>query len=226
MPAHSAQTAVWDWPVRLFHWLIVLLIPMMWWTAEEGIMDWHRRLGLLLFGLVLFRLIWGLFGSWTARFLPMLVRLRDIPRYIFTLSRAKHRPSFGHNPVGVLSVFALLSLLSVQIGTGLFSVDVDGLESGPLAVLVSFKTGRLLADIHEISFDLLVIFIALHITAILLYRFVLKDRLIKPMVTGSRPSADFASAPLPAPAVKTRLGHLIVSATIAAVGVYAVLEAG
>ncbi len=61
MAAARKPVLVWDWTVRLFHWLIVLLIPLMWWTAEEGMMDWHRRMGTTLLALVIFRLIWGLF---------------------------------------------------------------------------------------------------------------------------------------------------------------------
>lgn len=223
MTADSRSVLVWDWPVRLFHWSIVLLIPVLWWTAEEGYMDWHRRCGLTMFGLVIFRLIWGLAGSWTARFLPMLRRIRSIPTYLRELRSGSHNPVFGHNPMGVLSVFALLLMLSVQVSTGLFAVDVDGLESGPLAVLVSFETGREVADIHEMNFDLLAIFIGLHIAAILTYRFWLKDQLIGPMINGRRPRSDFAADAV----IPNRASPIVlaVAILIALASVYAVLNA-
>lgn len=186
-------------------------------------MDWHRRCGLTMFGLVIFRLIWGLAGSWTARFLPMLRRIRSIPTYLRELRSGSHNPVFGHNPMGVLSVFALLLMLSVQVSTGLFAVDVDGLESGPLAVLVSFETGREVADIHEMNFDLLAIFIGLHIAAILTYRFWLKDQLIGPMINGWRPRSDFATDAV----IPNRASPIVlaVAILIALAGVYAVLNA-
>ncbi|QTD55875.1 cytochrome b/b6 domain-containing protein [Parasphingorhabdus cellanae] len=220
MTSKAGQTLVWDWTIRLFHWLIVLLLPLMWWTAEEGMMDWHRRLGLTLFAVILFRLIWGIIGSWTARFVPMIKRLAAVPAYVRDLFAGRHRPSFGHSPLGSLSVFALLAALSVQVGTGLFTVDVDGLESGPLSILISFSTGRDIADIHELNFDILVALIALHIVAIAIYRWVLKDNLIRPMVTGHRNDVE------PASVVNVRPVALIASIAIVAGSLYAVMNAG
>ena len=223
MTADSQSVLVWDWPVRLFHWAMVLLIPALWWTAEEGYMDWHRRFGLTMLGLVIFRLVWGVAGSWTARFLPMLRRIASTPAYLRELRSGAHKPVFGHNPMGVLSVFALLLMLSIQVGTGLFAVDVDGLESGPLAVLVSFDTGREVAEIHEMNFDLLSILIGLHIAAILTYRFWLKDHLVAPMIGGSRPRSDFA--PGSVHPVRSNPVVLILAVLIAIAGVYAALNA-
>ncbi len=220
MTPGKAQNIVWDWTIRLFHWLIVLAIPLLWWTAEEGMMDWHRRLGLTMFTLILFRLIWGLVGTWTARFMPMVRRLKSLPGYVRDLLARNHKPSFGHSPIGTLSVFALLAALTIQVGTGLFSVDVDGLESGPLAILISFKIGRELADIHELNFDILIILIALHIAAIAVYRFVFKDNLVKPMVTGRRSDIDTVSE------IRVRPVALLVSVTIVAICLYAVMNAG
>ncbi len=160
-------------------------------------MDWHKSLGLTMFGLVLFRLIWGLIGTWTARFAPMIRRIGSLGSYVGQLRRKAHRASFGHSPLAVLSVFALLGALTIQVTTGLFSVDVDGLESGPLAVLVSFETGRQFADIHELNFNLLAALIALHVAAITFYHFVLKEKLVRPMITGRRSRVDFSDAQLP-----------------------------
>ena len=163
---------------------------------------------------------WGVIGSWTARFVPMLKRLGSVPRYVRDLFTGHHKPSFGHSPIGSLSVFALLAALSVQVGTGLFAVDVDGLESGPLSILVSFSTGRDIADIHELNFDILVALIALHIAAIAVYRLVLKDNLIRPMITGSRSDIE------PVSAVNVRPAALIASIAIVAGSLYAVMNAG
>ena len=74
MSAPNARVLVWDWTVRLFHWLLVLGVAAMWWTAEQHMMDWHRRIGLALLGLIVYRLVWGLIGPGTARFTRMLAR--------------------------------------------------------------------------------------------------------------------------------------------------------
>ena len=75
MTTGPERVMVWDGAVRLVHWMMVLLVPLLWWTAEQGHMDWHKRFGLVMFGLVLFRLLWGFLGTWTARFGPMLKRI-------------------------------------------------------------------------------------------------------------------------------------------------------
>ena len=190
MAGHN-RILVWDGALRLFHWSTVLLVAAMWWTAENGIMDWHKRMGMILLGLISFRLVWGLLGPRTARFTSWQIGPAAILGYLKGLTGGAHKPSFGHNPVGTLSVIAMLLALCVQVGTGLFSVDVDGLESGPLASLVSFEAGRQAAEIHETAFNLLVILIGLHIAAIVTYLVFFKDNLVRPMVTGRRASEDF-----------------------------------
>ncbi|MEO9469915.1 cytochrome b/b6 domain-containing protein [Parasphingorhabdus sp.] len=224
MTSDPAQRLVWDWSVRLFHWLIVLIVPLMWWTAEEGWMDWHRRLGVTMVGLVVFRLSWGLLGTWTARFLPMIRRLGSVGTYTGELRRRQHKPTFGHNPIGVLSVFAMLTTLLLQVSTGLFAVDVDGLESGPLAVFVSFDTGRELAEWHEFNFDVLATFITLHVAAIVTYQFILKDNIVRPMVSGRRNSSDFAADTTQD--ITMRPVRFLLAVSIAAACVFAILNAG
>ncbi|MEZ6001894.1 cytochrome b/b6 domain-containing protein [Hyphomonas sp.] len=189
--AGSTRILVWDGALRLFHWSAVLLVAAMWWTAENGIMDWHRRMGMILFGLLTFRIVWGLIGPQTARFGSWRIGPAAILGYIRNLRSGTHTPSFGHNPMGTLSVIAILAALFAQVGTGLFAVDVDGLESGPLATLVSFETGRLAAEIHETSFNILLALIVLHFAAIVTYLVFFKDNLVRPMVTGRRAASDF-----------------------------------
>jgi cytochrome b len=224
MTTEPARILVWDSAIRLVHWLMVVLVPLLWWTAEEGHMDWHKRLGLTMFGLVFFRLIWGLVGTWTARFVPMVRQIGSLSSYVGKLRNRKQGPAFGHNPLAVLSVFALLLALVTQVATGLFSVDVDGLESGPLAVLVSFETGRKFADVHEFNFNLLAALVGLHITAIAIYHFVLKEKLVIPMVTGRRSRADFSEAQLPEN--RLRLFPMIAVAVLSLVCVIAISNFG
>ncbi|KDA03913.1 MULTISPECIES: cytochrome b/b6 domain-containing protein [Hyphomonas] len=213
MPEPQKHVLVWDWTIRLFHWLIVLGVATMWWTAEQGMMDWHRRVGLVLLGLLTYRLVWGLIGPGTARLYRLVPSPRSLMTYVRDLLARRHTPHAGHNPVGSLSVIAMLLALATQVTTGLFSVDVDGLESGPLATKVSFETGRFFAEIHETSFNVLLALIALHIVAIAAYYLVFRDNLVRPMLTGRRSEADFA-APTPADAGASWL-RVLISAALA-----------
>jgi cytochrome b len=176
------RVRVWDVPTRLVHWLLVLLIPFSWWTAESGRLEWHRWSGYTLLGLVLFRLYWGFFGSSTARF----SRFVRGPRVIAGYLRGAWQATAGHNPLGALSVLGLLGLLLAQVLLGLFAIDVDGIESGPLSARVSFAAGRAAAGWHEAVFNVLMVLVALHVVAVLYYAWFRRQSLVSAMVTGSR----------------------------------------
>ena len=180
-PATSA--VVWDLPIRLFHWLIVVAIGVSWWSAEYRLMNVHRYSGYALLGLLIFRIYWGFVGSATARFGQFVRGPGAIARYI---KEPGSHTAPGHNPLGGYSVVAMLVLLVAQVTIGLFVTDIDGLESGPLSHLVSFETSRVLADAHEIIFNVLLTLIALHVAAILFYLFARRMNLIGAMITGKR----------------------------------------
>lgn len=188
--AGPPRVRVWDAPVRIVHWLIALAIPGLWWTAEHDQLDWHRRLGYAVLGLVVFRLIWGLVGASTARFSTFVRGPRAVATYAGQLVRGKTTPAIGHNPMGGWSVVALIGLVAVETGLGLFAVDVDGLESGPLSRFVSFDAGRFAAHWHHWLFNALLALIGLHLAAIAFYGMIKRDNLVGPMITGSRPASD------------------------------------
>lgn len=192
----SARARVWDLPTRLCHWGIALLIPLLWWSAEEGRLDIHIPAGLTMLGLVLFRLLWGLAGGSTARFAGFVRG----PRAILAYLKGEVPGSPGHNPLGAVSVVVMLAALVVQVGLGLFASDEDGLSPGPLAHFVSYDTSERITDLHESLFNLLLALIALHLAAILFYLIVRRRNLTGPMITG-RGAADPAEPALrPAPA--------------------------
>jgi cytochrome b len=172
---------VWDLPTRLFHWSLVLLVGLSWWTAETGRDALHLWFGYGVLFLILFRILWGFLGSSTARFSAFVRGPGAVVEYF----RNRFRwPLAGHAPLGALSVIALLVLLSVQVGTGLFAVDEDGLFGGPFAHLVSVAASDNVTDLHEEVFDWLLILIGLHVAAILVYRLALGRNLLGPMITG------------------------------------------
>jgi cytochrome b len=185
---------VWDLPTRLFHWAILAVVGFSWWSAETGHMDWHYRSGIVALQLVAFRLIWGFAGSRTARFTHFLRGPRAIAAYLRQPRDEPHLP--GHNPLGALSVVAMLLALAAQIVSGVFAVDVDGVVSGPLSHWLDFAQGRAAAQVHELSFTALQVLVALHVLAIVYYR-VRGRRLVVPMITGRDP--QIAAAPEGAP---------------------------
>lgn len=170
--------SVWDLPVRLVHWLLVLLIAFSWWTVHNDHTDWHIWSGIAILTLLIFRLLWGFVGSSTARWSSFIRGPRAIGAYL-----RGNWTGIGHTPLGALSVVALLAALAIQVGFGLFAEDEDGLYLGPLSRLVSTDTSDRIRDVHELWFNVVLGLVVLHIAAIIYYR--LRGRgLTKPMITG------------------------------------------
>jgi cytochrome b len=177
---------VWDLPIRLVHWLLVALLCFSWWTATESQMQWHRFSGYAIFTLVLFRIYWGFVGSATARFAQFVRGPAVTVNYFRSMFQRSSISVTGHNPLGGWNVVILLIVLLLQVLLGLFAVDVDGIESGPLSYSVSFETGRAVAKLHERLFHLLEVLIALHLAAILFYRFYKRQNLTAVMIVGTK----------------------------------------
>ena len=187
---------VWDWPVRLVHWMIVALLVTLVVTAEVGgnAMEWHIRAGETMLALVLFRVIWGFVGTRHARFSSFVRGPDAVLRYARSVVRPPHELHVGHNPLGGWMVIALLLLLLVQAGTGLFSND-DVLTEGPLVRFISKDLSDTISGFHIKNAWVIVALACAHIGAVLFYLLALKENLIAPMVHGSkRLPATHASA--------------------------------
>lgn len=171
---------LWDLPIRVFHWTLVPSVIAAITTAMIGgnWIVWHGRLGLLIVGLVSFRVMWGFFGSHYARFSQFFPTPAKIIAYLNGQWRGE-----GHNPLGALSVLGLLTILAVQAGTGLFTND-DISFSAPLFSLVSKAKSDQLTQWHEWNAYAIYVLVSLHIAAIVFYRIVKKNDLIRPMITG------------------------------------------
>lgn len=194
----GGRIAVWDLPTRLFHWTLVALIAFAWWSGEEEWFDLHFWSGYAILFLLIFRLLWGLFGSSTARF----VRFVRGPRGVLTyLRNPKGWGAVGHSPIGALSVLALLTLIAIIVATGLVQFEKEHGEwiVGPLTHLVSEDVSEGAHDLHEIVFNILLGFIGLHIAALLFYRLVLGKKLVGPMVVGSGEFPEGTEPMRPAP---------------------------
>ncbi len=176
---------VWDAPTRLFHWLIVVLVFASWLTAHEGWMDWHLRSGYSIFALLLFRLVWGVVGSDTARFSRFLRSPWSVVRQLARFHRRDPDDQIGHNAAGGWMVLLMLALLALQVATGLCAND-DVATEGPFAETVGKDTSDWLTHIHVLNFKAIELVIVLHVCAVLAYAAVKRHNLILPMITGRK----------------------------------------
>ena len=205
---------VWDLPTRLFHWLVVLLVAVSYVSvslADRGPvwMQVHLFSGYTMATLILFRLIWGVVGSETARFGQFVRSPVAGLRHLRDFRRRTPDDQVGHNEAGGWMVLALLALLAAQVLTGLFSnTDGNGVD-GPLSHLIPARTGIALWTVHAVLFKVLLAFIALHVVAIVLYAAVKGHRLLWPMITGKKR--------LPAATRAPRMASLAVAVIVLAV---------
>jgi cytochrome b len=194
MEAREAPVKVWDVPVRLFHWLLVLLFAFMFFSGKSGSewMEWHMRCGYAILALLLFRVMWGFVGSSHARFSSFLAGPSAALSFVKKLMAREQAPHAGHNPLGGWMVLVMLLALLFQVGTGLFAND-DLLSEGPLRKFVSDATSNQLTSLHSWNFNLLLLLAGLHILAVLYHAGFMKENLIGAMFTGvKRMPADAA----------------------------------
>lgn len=192
----TKELKVWDLPIRTFHWSLPVLIIACWWTStESGDMNWHLRCGYAVLALLLFRLLWGVLGSTSARFSSFVASPRAVFAYISGMRRSTATHHIGHNPAGGWMVLALLGTLLLSAGSGLFAND-DMMSSGPLAHYVSGHFSDLATALHENSFYFLLALVGLHLAAIVFYLLAKKENLLRPMLTGIKHLPQGADIPV------------------------------
>ena len=182
-----AKQRVWDLPLRLFHWLLSLLVAFSLYTGINGgfkEMDYHMISGYGILTLVIFRVIWGLIGSTHSRF-RSFVNLSELIPHTRRLLKRDQAKIAGHNPLGALSIIAMLLVLGTQATTGLFANDDIFLE-GPLVHLVDDATSDRLTTVHHFCAKALYVLIGLHIAAIIFHEIYQGERLILPMISGHK----------------------------------------
>lgn len=174
------RVRLWDLPTRIFHWSLVVAVTTAIVTAKVGgsWMALHGQAGLAIVGLVSFRLVWGFIGPTHARF----ISFAPTPGKLKTYLQGRWQ-GIGHNPLGALSVFALLALLAAQSVSGLFSND-DIDFAGPFASFIDEGLSGQITQWHHLMSDGLLILLGLHVAAIVFYLWFKKDNLVAPMVTG------------------------------------------
>lgn len=190
---------VWDLPLRMFHWILALLVTVSIVSAQIGgnAMQIHLRSGYTILTLVLFRILWGFFGGTHARFAAFVRGPAAAIAYLKALRRHSAGRHLGHNPAGGWSVMLMLAVLLIQAGTGLFSND-DIATEGPLAKLVSKAWSDRITGVHDINVVVLYVLIGSHLAAVAFYFFFKRDNLVKPMLTGFK-DADVRGEAVQAP---------------------------
>ena len=218
------RVKVWDGWIRLVHWGIVVLIGVSWWTMRTNRAELHYLSGYAVLTLLLFRLAWGVAGSDTARFARFLRSPVAALRHLSHLRRREPDTEIGHNAAGGWMVLVLLGLLLVQAASGLFANHEPGMTydaHGPLALRVSDSTSAWLTGIHHRNFYLILAAAGLHVLAVLAYRVLKGQDLVRPMLTG------FKS--LPARLAPPRMGSPVLAAaflTAAALAVWGISRLG
>jgi cytochrome b len=184
----NATALVWDWPLRVFHWALVLAVAGSFATHYAGIewFDWHRRFGYAVLVLTGFRLAWGFVGPHYSRFRSFLRGPRAVIDY---LRNRSPYPTAGHNPLGAASVLAFLGVLAIQAGSGLFAND-EIANAGPFYGWVTQETSNRLAGLHDLNSSLLLALIVAHLVAIAWYDGRRRLGLVRALWTGRRAGAQ------------------------------------
>lgn len=159
------KSYIWSIPTRGFHWIFVLGIIFAFATGEqeENMINWHAGLGLMVGVLLIFRLLWGIFGPKYSKFKDFPVGIRSIITFLKNPQKSlEDHP--GHNPLAALvTIFILLSVSAVVV-TGMMLLSSRGnfipeLSNPPMAH--TYK------DIHETCVAIMFIFIGIHLVGVI-----------------------------------------------------------
>jgi cytochrome b len=221
---------VWDLPVRLFHWILVILMVTSYFSGRAG-GDWmnlHFWSGYAILTLLLFRIAWGFVGSTTARFSNFVKGPSAAFRHIADLAGADRPREAGHNPLGGAMVVVLIFAVLAQAVAGLFSADTDmGMVNGPLSRLVADKSVESATAFHKFWVNVLLVLIALHVLAAIVYLVWKRQNLIAAMIHGHKRIDDVVPPGTPAPTLTFTSGKLAISLLVACAAiVYFIVRAG
>lgn len=186
----SVRVRIWDLPLRLFHWLLVISVIGLLITGNVGgwLMDWHMRIGIFLLSLLIFRVLWGFFGGTWSRFSRFVYSPSSLMAYLRGQSPAMHK--VGHTPLGALSVFALLLALLVQVGSGLMTDDAI-FFAGPWVPFVSDPMIEWASRYHkELGKFVVMGLVILHVLALVVYKIFFKQSLVASMIHGDKELAE------------------------------------
>jgi len=196
----SEKRLVWDLPLRVFHWLLVLSLGASWYTADQsskgefiefsgqqyGYAELHFWLGYWALGMVIFRILWGFVGPKHARFTSFIPGPKRFFAYAGKFLKRDSPQAPGHNPMGAWVVLLMLLMVGAQAVTGLFLIDNTEIFAAPFNASVDPDTAGTMMSFHHLNFDVLLWVVSLHVLAILFYRFYKNQNLVGPMFTGHK----------------------------------------
>ncbi len=176
MHTSSQRIRVWDLPLRLFHWVLVIAIAVAFLSSEEdsALNEWHVLSGWVAAILIVFRFVWGFIGGEHSRFSDFIRPFR-IAHHLSGLARGQREPSLGHNPLGAVAVVVLLALTAVTVWTGAFG-------------------GEAAEELHEVIAWVLLAMVAVHVIAVIVMSMLERENLVRAMVTGDKPTARHPGA--------------------------------
>ena len=146
----------------------------------------HMWIGYSILTLIIFRLLWGVFGTRHARFSSFFPGPRNLINHLRSLPNKNSAEPIGHTPFGALMAFAFYLLISAQAVTGLFAKGE--IWYGPYSTAVNRQLAKQLEAFHKDNFDWLLLAIGAHIIAALFYLLWKKQNLIASMITGKKPT--------------------------------------
>lgn len=181
----SVGHRVWDFPTRVFHWLLVLFFALAWLTSEDELLGVHVMFGYLIAGLLVFRLVWGLIGGRYSRFSDFFYGRREVLDFLRSLLSFSPRRYIGHNPAGAWVIFAMLGLLVLILLSGLTAWGGQE-QHGPLAGAVSVGVGHWFKEVHEVLASLMLGLVAIHVGGVLVESLLHRENLVRSMIHGNK----------------------------------------
>jgi cytochrome b len=190
----SKQHLIWDLPLRIFHWGMIIIIGCLWVTSDQdlGLIELHIKFGYTALGFLIFRIIWGIVGTKHSQFKNFIPSFTTLKQYIIDSRLGKIKHYVGHNPIGSLMVILMLLLMLGQATSGLFISD-DVFSAGPYNGVFSEQVEKIFKTIHTNAFDLLMVAALFHIIAVIYYEKVKKQALIKAMINGKKQGEHIAN---------------------------------
>lgn len=186
-PGLMLPMRVWDGPVRLFHWTLLVLLLISWTSVEFfNSMRVHMWSGEAILVLLLFRIVWGFIGSETARFSHFLGNPFHAVTHLMQMTKREPDTQVGHNAAGGWMVLAMLLLLLAQVSTGMLASDEESFVEGPLNHLVGSAWGAWALSQHRLVFTAIQLMIAAHLFALISYAVLKRHYLVPPMITGKK----------------------------------------
>jgi len=191
------MVTVWDLPIRIFHWLISFNVIFLLVTGNIGgdWILWHIRAAYLLSGLIIFRILWGIKGSYYARFSSFIVSPIKGFTYLKQIFSGEAEPHYQHNPAGALMVLVLMIALSTQFLAGTVITD-DIMWYGPFYQWVSGALAEMGTALHHQMEWVLIGLVILHIAAVMFHQFWLKEKIIQAMIHGKKHRQEQSAKPV------------------------------